>query len=85
MNIHVTCRNARCDHYGIVDAWSAYQWFRLHRWSDSFDTDVLGHFRCTRCGDRGGRASPTENAVTVTRLFPADDRGWKMLARRLRG
>lgn len=84
-NIELTCRNGHCDHSGIVDAFAASQWFRVHRWPDSLDGPALDHFRCTRCGAKAGRARPTENAVTVTNFFPADQAGWKMLVRRLRG
>lgn len=89
MNIHVECRNGHCTHHGVVDAWSAAQWFRIHRWSTSLDvflgSSALDHFRCTACGARGGSAMPTEAAVTVLDFFPGDEAGWRMAVRRLRG
>jgi hypothetical protein len=87
MNIHLECRNGHCTHHGIVDAWSACQWFRLHRWGTGLDSfmgsSALDRFRCTKCGAKAGSASPSEAAVTVLDFFPADDRGWKMALRRL--
>jgi len=89
MNIHLSCRNGHCHHTGVVDPHDAWMWFRLHRFQLSLDFclggSALDHFRCTRCGARAGSARPTENAVTVLDFFPADERGWKMLQRRLRG
>jgi len=89
MNIELRCRNGHCDHAGIVGSYDTCTYFRLHRWSDALDRfmgqSALDRFRCTRCGDKAGSARPTEKPATVDRFFPADDRGWKMLMRRLRG
>lgn len=86
MNVHISCANGHCGHAGVADAHQLHLWFRAHRWVEALEVgDVYGRFRCTRCGDRAGRLRPTENAVTVTTFFPADDRGWKRLAQRLRG
>jgi hypothetical protein len=89
MNIRLECGNGRCDHFGIVDAWAASTYFRLRRWSESLDAGLgesaLHHFRCSRCGHKAGRARPDANAVTVINFFPADERGWQMMQRRLRG
>ena len=85
----MSCGNGRCDHTGVVGAWQASTYFRLHRWGESLDWAfgycALVHFRCSKCGHHAGRARPTENAVTVTRFFPEDQKGWEMLQRRLRG
>lgn len=88
-NIHVSCRNGHCQNTGIVDAYGASTWFRLHRWADSLD-GALGRcaadrFRCRRCGSKAGSLKPTMDKPTVTNFFPADDNGWKALQRRLRG
>lgn len=84
-HVHLTCGNGRCDHAGVVDAYAASTYFRLHRWSEHLEWDCLSHFRCSLCGHAAGQARPTENAVTVTSFFPADQKGWQMLQRRLRG
>ncbi|TPG13202.1 hypothetical protein EAH84_07330 [Sphingomonas oligophenolica] len=72
----------------IVSAWEAATWFRLHRFSTSFDgfgDSAYEHFRCTACNAKAGTLRPTEERPTVTTFFPADEKGWKMLVRRLRG
>jgi hypothetical protein len=84
MNIHLSCANGHCSHRGIVDAHSACMWFRLHRWPDAIGGSCLPHFRCTKCGAIAGSARPTDGKPTVVDFFPADERGWKQLATRLR-
>lgn len=88
-NVHVSCRNGHCENGGIVDAYSVSTWFRLHRWPDSLEWLASGgaadHFRCRRCGSKGGSLRPTMDAPTVLNFFPVDDNGWKALQRRLRG
>jgi hypothetical protein len=83
--IHLTCGNGHCPHTGVVDAYDAYRWFRLHRWPDAVEAGALRHFRCSRCGSRASSAKPTEQAVTVTGFFPVGEDAWKRLHRKLRG
>lgn len=86
MEVEVSCANGHCGHRGVVKAHHLHLWFRAHRWPDSLDiASTYNRFRCTACGARAGQLRPTENPVTVTDFFPADDRGWKALQRRLRG
>ena len=63
-------------------------WLKLHRYSTSFDgfaDTAYDHFCCIACGAKAGRFRPTEEQPTVTKFFPGNDKGWKMLVRRLRG
>jgi|GEM_PF-1547385 len=85
MNLQVSCSNGHCSHQGVLDPHACVLWFRLHRWPDSIHAGALTHFRCSRCGARAGHARATSSAPTVIDFFPADDRGWKALQRRLRG
>lgn len=84
-HIHLTCANGRCDHHGVVEAHLACRYFILMRFTTVIEAGALTHFYCTRCGAKAGRARPTVAEPTVTRFFPADERGWKLLQRRLRG
>lgn len=87
-NLWIECRNGHCRHHGVVDSWSADTWFRLHRFTTSLEAalgqSAYDHFRCTKCGDKAGSIKPTEQKVTTTNFFPADEKGWKMLVKRLR-
>lgn len=82
-NIHLNCEH--CPHTGVVEPHAACLYFRLHRWSLVIEAGALQHFYCTKCGAKAGSAQPTEKAPTVVSFFPADDRGWQMMQRRLRG
>lgn len=85
MNIHLTCINGHCSHTGVADAWCVDTWFRLHRWPQAVEAAADRRFRCTACGSKGAHMRPTDEAPTILDFFPADDRGWKALVRRLRG
>lgn len=75
--------NPPCPHTAVLDAFNTCRWARLWRWPQAIEAGLMYHFRCSKCGARSPRIAPIEAAVTHD-WFP-NERGWKMLERRLRG
>lgn len=84
-NIHLFCSNTQCRHEGIVDAFDANQWFRLHNFPRALEAGMLRHFRCSKCSWRASSARPTEAPVTVNDFFPPNVAAWRRVHKRLRG
>lgn len=83
MSIHLSCANPPCPHRAVLAPFLTCRWARLWRWPQAIEAGVLYHFRCSRCGARNPRIAPIEAAATHD-WFP-DERGRKLLERRLRG
>ena len=79
-NLRVTCRT--CEKVSIIDAERFNRYCLLRRWNAQLE--ALGaRLVCGRCGARAAhlRATPERAGPDP---FPKDERGWKLLYRRLR-
>lgn len=79
-NLRVTCRT--CDKVRVLDAQRFDRYCLLRCWNTQLAA-LSNRLVCTRCGARGAYLKPTRERPGPD-PFPSDERGWKLLYRRLR-
>ncbi len=73
----------RCGHRGVLEGRKLARYYLVHMWDGRLHM-VGDHLRCTRCRARSPSIRLTADAPTSD-FGPRDERGWKLLVRRLRG
>ena len=79
-NLRVTCRT--CSKVGIIDAARFNRYCLLRCWNTQL-ASLAVRFVCRQCGARASHLKATPEKAGPDG-FPKDERGWKMLFRRLR-
>lgn len=79
-NVAVICR---CGHRGVLEGRKLARYYLVHMWDGRLHM-VGDHLRCTRCRAQSPSIRLTADAPTSD-FGPRDERGWKLLVRRLRG
>jgi len=79
-NLRVTCRT--CDKVSVIDAERFNRYCLLRCWNTQLG-QLGSRLVCSRCGARRSHLGPTRERAGSD-PFPDDERGWKLLYRRLR-
>lgn len=80
-NLAVECG---CGRRHVLDAVRFHRYALLKCWNTQLFT-LRSNLKCIACGKQPARLRATPEPPTPADPFPHDERGWKLLQRRLRG